>query len=220
MGYLNNDVGYDDVHSAVQSLLDGGQSLADISLRDIREAMGDRGSLSTISKHLKPIKARLERGEALDAVDLSETDMDALRTLVRDIVERRTFLERKEKEDSAQATSDVIRAHEADLAMKDEVIDDFEHQVFALEGESGAQSLIIDDLNAQVARLEGMVEALNATIVTLLATRNESAVTKADVVENQPPAKKADRPNGGQAETPLVTSDGADQADVAGDDRG
>ena len=129
MGYLNNDVGYDDVYSAVQSLLDSGTSLADISLRSIRDTLGDRGSLSTISKHFKPIKARLERGEALDAVELSETDMDALRTLVCDIVERRTILERKEKEDRAQATSDVIRALEADLAMKDEINDDLEHQV-------------------------------------------------------------------------------------------
>lgn len=219
MGYLNNDVCYDDVYTAVQSLLDSDTSLAEISLRDIRDALGDRGSLSTISRHFKPIKARLERGEALDAVELSETDMDALGTLVRDIVERRTILERKEKEDNAQATSDVIRALEADLAMKDEVIDDLEHQVFALQGECGAEALVNDSLNKQVARLEGMVEALNATIATLAPPRDAAAEAAAPVKE-QHPAIAADPHQGGQAEMPLDASDAADPAGGAGGDRG
>lgn len=220
MGYLNNDVGYDDVYSAVQSLLDSGTSLSEISLRNIRDALGDRGSLSTISKHFKPIKARLERGEALEAVELSETDMDALRTLVRDIVERRTFLDRKEKEDSAQATSDVIRSLEADLALKDEVIDDLEHQVFALQGECGAEALVNDEMNKKVARLEGMVEALNATIATLAPPRDAAEPEAAAPVKEQPPAVAADSHQDGQAEMPLNASDAADQADVDGDGRG
>ena len=197
-------VEYDDVYSAVQSLLDSGKLLDEISLRMIRDEMGDRGSLSTISKLFGPIKERLMHGEAIASTELSETDMDALRNLVGGIVEHRTVLVRKEKEDNAQAMLDIIRQHEADLSMKDEIIRDLE----------------IDGLNEQVARLEGMVEALNATIATLAGTRDEPAVTKAEVVKEQPPATKADRPKGGQAEMPLVTSDDADQADVAGDDRG
>lgn len=220
MGILNTDIEYDGVYSAVQSLLDSGKALGDISLRDIRGAMGDRGSLSTISKLFGPIKVRLERGEALDAVELSGTDMDALRTLVSDIVTRRTLLERKEKEDSAQATSDVIRAHEADLAMKDEAIDDLEHQVFALEGENGAQMLVIDGLNAQVARLEGMVEALNVTIATLAPSREVAAAKTVAPAKDEPSAISVDRRKGGQAEMPLGTGNVDATSDDAGDGQG
>lgn len=220
MGILNTTIAYDGVYSAVQSLLDSGKALDDISLRDIRGAMGDRGSLSTIAKHFGPIKVRLARGEALDAVELSETDMDALRTLVRDIVERRTFLERKEKEDSAQAMSDVIRAHEADLAMKDDAIDDLEQQVSALEGECGAQTLVITNLNAQVARLEGKVEALNATIATLAPHREMPAPKVDAAAEEQLPAIMADPHKGGQVAMPLGTANTGDTSVEGSGDQG
>lgn len=220
MGLFNTAIAYDGVYSAVQSLLDSGKTLDDISLRDIRSEMGDRGSLSTIAKHFGPIKVRLARGEALNAVELSETDMDALRTLVRDIIERRTFLERKEKEDSAQAMSDVIRAHEADLAMKDEAIDDLEQQVSALEDESSAQTLVIKDLNAQVARLMGKVEALNATIATLAPHRDTPARAASAAAKEQPPAIVTTAPESGQVSMSLDTSVSADEPDDAGGDRG
>lgn len=220
MGYLNNDLKYDDVYSAVQSLLDGGISLADITLRQIRDKLGDRGSLTTISKFYKPIKARLERGEVLEAVELSETDMDALRTVVRDIVDRRTILERKEKEDSAQATSDVIRSLEADLAMKDEVIEDLEHQVLAIQGECGAATLENNDLHKKVAYFEAKAEALQAVITALGPQREAPATEAAAPVKEPPPAIPVDRHQGGQVEMPLDVSDSADQADGDGGDQG
>lgn len=220
MGYLNNGLKYDDVYSAVQSLLDGGIPLDGISLRQIRDELGDRGSLSTISKFYKPIKERLERGEALEAVELSESDMDALRTLVRDIVDRRTILERKEKEDSAQATSDVIRSLEVDLAMKDEVILDLEHEVLAMQGECGAAALENDELYKKAVYLEVKVAALEAVISALGPQREAAAPEAAAPVEEQPPAIPVDRHQVGQTEMPLDASDAADQADEAGGDRG
>lgn len=219
MGYLNN-LKYDDVYSAVQSLLDGGASLAKISLRQIRDEIGDRGSLATISKFYKPIKARLERGEALEAVELSETDMDALRTLVSDIVDRRTILERKEKVDSAQATADVIRSLEADLAMRDEVIEDLEHQVLAMQAECGAAALENDELYKKVAYFEAKAEALQAVIAAIGPQREAAAPEATAPVKEQPPAIPVDRHQAGQAEMPLNASDAANQAGDAGVDRG
>lgn len=220
MGLFNNAIEYDGVYSAVQSLLDSGKTLDDISLRDIRGEMGDRGSLSTISKYFGPIKVRLERGEAVDMADLSDTDVDALRAMVRDIVVRRTFLERKEKEDSAQAMSDIIRANEIDLAMKDEVIDAFRHEVFALEGESGAQMLEIKELNAQVSRLEGMVEALNATIAALAVPREVAAAKTAVPIKFEPSATSVAPRKSGQAEMPPGTGNADGTSDDAGDGQG
>lgn len=216
-------VEYDDVSSAVQHFLDSGTSLDDISLRMIREAMGDRGSLTTISKHFGPIKERLERGEAIDTVELTDTDMDALRALVGDIIERRTFLARREKEDNAQAMLDVIRAREADLAMKNEIIDDLEHHVLALEGEVGSQRLVADGFAAQIARLQGMVDALNATIVTLGASRAAAAGSGEDGAANkadQPSAIEVDHPEHVKAEVPTANTDVADKADANGGGNG
>lgn len=215
MGYSNNDLTYDDVYSAVQSMLDSGTSLDKFSLRQIREELGGRGSLTTISKFFQPIKARLERGEALEAVELSETDMEALRTLVRDIVDRRTIFERKEKEDSAQASSDVIRALEADLAMKEEVIDDLEHQVLALQEERGAEALAKDNLNKQVVYLEVTVGALQAVIAAIGPSRDHEVP-----VREKPPTITVDRHEGSQTEIPIKAGDAADQAEEVCGDRG
>lgn len=160
-------IDYDDVNSAVQRLLECGVPLNEISLRMIREDMGDRGSLSTISKHFDMIRKRLEHGEAIDATDLTEVDMAALRTLVTEIVERRTFLARKEQEAHALAMADVMREWEANLAEKIDIIDDLEHHVFALEGECGALQRVIDARNFELAQYEGRVESLNGTIALL-----------------------------------------------------
>lgn len=160
-------IDYDDVNSAVQRRLECGVPLNEISLRMIREEMGDRGSLSTISKHFDMIRKRLEHGEAIDATDLTDVDMTALRTLVSDIVERRTFLARKEQEAHALAMADVMREYEANLAEKTDIIDDLEHHVFALEGECGALQLVNDANKLQLAQYEGRVEALNGTIALL-----------------------------------------------------
>ena len=214
MGNSNNDVQYDDVYAGVLSLLDSDVPLDKISLRMIRTEMGERGSLQTISRHFGPIKERLERGEAIDTVELTETDMDALRTLVGEIVERRTILARLEKKDSAQAMSDVIRGRESDLAMSAEIIHDLEHQVEALEGEAGALQLVNRDLEAQVVRLEGMVDALNATIATLAPSLVQPVATHDDAKEEERPAIETDRHQDDQVEMPLDAS-GADSASDA-----
>lgn len=179
----NGDIQYDDVYAAVLSLRDKNFSLEKITLRMIRSEMGDRGSLRTISKHWAPIKERLERGEPIDTVELTETDMHALRTLVGEIVERRTILARLEKKDSVQAMSDVIRGHESNLAMSAEIIVDLEHQVQALEGDNGAKEIVIEGLSKQVARLEGMLDALKATIATLAPWHAASTTTIATADE-------------------------------------
>ena len=160
-------IDYDDVNSAVQRRLECGVPLNEISLRMIREEIGDRGSLSTISKHFDMIRKRLEHGEAIDATDLTDVDMASLRTLVSDIVERRTFLARKEQEANALAMADVMRECEANLAVKTDIINDLEHHVFALEEECGMLKLANDDKNVQLAQYEGRVESLNGTIALM-----------------------------------------------------
>lgn len=217
MSDLNDDVRYDDVYSAVQSLLDSGTTLANIKLRRIRKALNDRGSLTTISKHFKEVKSTLERGGAREAVDLSETDVNALCTVVRDIVERRTFLDRKEKQESTQAMSDLVRVHEADQAMNEEIIDDFEHQVLALEGDNEAKTREIEGLNAQVARLMGMVEALNAIIVTL-APKREAVATPASTGADQAPISQTHASTTGQVKMPIdiTTNTAEDDVDYGG----
>ncbi|MBR0551063.1 DNA-binding protein [Stakelama marina] len=160
-------VEFDEVNDAVSELLEAGCPVEDISLRKIREAMGDRGSLQTISKYFAAIKSRLERGEKLDASHLTDTDMDALKNVVGDIVNRRSWAARSEKEAADRAAAELTQRHEAELAIKNEIIEDFEHQVAAMEEGIATQTCEIEERRQQVMRLEGMIQALQATIATL-----------------------------------------------------
>ena len=216
-------VNHDDVHNTVQHILDGGTPLDRITLRMIRSELGERGSLATIGKHYRLIKARLEKGEGLDIKHLTDIDMDALRDVVTGIVDQRTYLARRECDAAVGAMADIVRGHEADLELKDEVIEDLEHQVEGLEGEVGAKMVGIDLLEQEVARLTGMVDALTATIATLAPTMVAQVTSPGDDVATearQPSATEVRRAKSGQTEMPLGTSKDADKADVDGDDKG
>ncbi len=216
------NVNHDDVYNSVQRILDDGTPLDRITLRMIRTELGERGSLTTIGKHYRLIKARLEKGEGLDIKHLTDIDMDALRDVVTGIVNQRTYLARRECDASVGAMADIVRGHEADLELKDEVIEDLEHQVEGLEGEVGAKMISIDLLEQEVARLTGMVDALTATIATLAPTLVAPGSTPSDHVvaeERQPSVTEVRRAKSGQTEMPLVASPDADKAGVDGDDQ-
>jgi hypothetical protein len=223
VGNSNNDfVTYDDVRDAVQERLDQGASINDISLRMIRLDMGDRGSLQTIGKHFKSIKARIEQGE-VETDQLTDFDTGALNDIVSQIIERRTFLSRKENEDKLRALTDRVNSLEHDLAMKDEIIQFLEYDLLALEGECGAKDLGVSTLESQVTHLGGMVAALNATIATLVASGLTEADSPPDVAPaetDKPSAVENDHPTGGSAETPSVADNIADEADGSGGDHG
>lgn len=224
MGNSNNDfVKYDEVRDAVQERLDQGASIKDISLRMIRLDLGDRGSLTTIGKHLKSIKARIESGEVNETSRLTDYDTDTLNDIVSQIIDRRTFLSRKENEDKLMALTDRVHSLEHDLAMKDEIIESLEYEIEALEGECGAKDIGVSTLESQVTHLGGMVAALNATIATLVA----SGSAEADIPLDIPPAEMAepsavenDRPAGGSPNTPPAEDETAHEADVVGTDPG
>lgn len=210
-------VEFDDVYEAVRLLLERGADIDSISLREIREVMGDRGSLSTISKHFQPIKARVKNGRPFEANEVSDADTKALLTIVGDIVMRCTAQARREKAESDAAMSDMAVAHQADLSLKDELLDDLEHHVCALEGENGAQKLVIDSLETQVTRLTGGIEALQAAFDALAPTASSSVphVDDGNAQAEQAPAVDADRPSDRQAEMPFAPSD--DQAEDLSD---
>lgn len=167
MGIIRTDsVDGDDVLSAVEYYLEEGVPLEEISLRMISEALGRDISFVAIAKHFRVIKTRLACGAAISG-EFTDTDMDALRSLVVSILDRRTSLERTEQGSVAQAVADVRRQFEDDLAMKDEIINELEHQVSFMDEKNGAMMLIDDAKNFQLAQYEGRVESLLGTIALL-----------------------------------------------------
>ncbi len=222
MGNSSNDfIKYDDVRDAVQERLDRGASINDISLRMIRLDLGDHGSLTTIGKHLKSIKARIEMGEVNEASCLTDYDTGTLNDIVSQIIDRRTFLSRKENEDKLTALTDRAHSLEHDLAMKDEIIESLGYEIEALEGECGAKDIGISTLESQVTHLGGMVAALNATIATLVASGSAKVDIPLDfpkAVMREPSAVENDRPTGGAPNTAPARDETAGEADVAGDD--
>lgn len=220
MGNSNNDfVKYDEVRDAVQERLDQGTSINDISLRLIRLDLGDRGSLTTIGKHLKSIKARIESGEVNETNRLTDYDTVALNDLVSQIIDRRTSLSRKENEDKLRALTDQVDSLEHDLAMKDEIIEFLEYKIEELEGECGAKDIGVRTLESQVTHLGGMVEALNATIATLVVPGPTEANIPLDIPPAQmkePSALGTDRPTGGSSDTASAGDETASEADGSG----
>ncbi|WP_033924988.1 DNA-binding protein [Sphingomonas sp. 35-24ZXX] len=199
-------VTFDDVYNAVQLLLDGGYEIGDISLRKIREVMGDRGSLATIAKHLERIKVRKDRGEAFDGTELSKTDVEELCAAVDAIVYRRTFVSQCEAAEHKRVVAELVTKHEAELETKAEIVDDLEEQVFALESECGNLKMGVDCLERQIAQFEGTVEALQQVIATLAPKPGENAppasmVGHAAMQQDQPSAVPVDQPSVDRAET-------------------
>lgn len=212
-------VNFDEVNSAVGKLLNSGVPLKDIRLRMIQALIDDRGSLSTISKYFETIKRRLERGEAIDGTQLSDTDIEELRALVDTMIERRTLVVRKEKDDSAQAMSDLMQQFEIDKSEKAEIIDDLDRQVLALQEERDARTVEIDNLKSQILRLDGMVEALNGTITVLVpSTVAPLASGPGDQMPELKPAEvvEQEHPAMGQAEMQLINVEEVDKPNGGG----
>lgn len=215
----NLNITYDDVYSAVQSLLDQDVLLDDITLRLIRKENGECGSLETISKHFRPIKERLKHGEPIGAPELSETDMDALRSLVGGIVERRTVLARKEQEDSAKAMSDVVRGHESDLAQKQEIIEDLADRMVVLDEDNSAKDALIDKLKAEVVRLKGNNEALGDTIRAFASSVAAQTATDGEAKDRLAADIENNRPKGEQIEMSVVNDTTGTSSDAVRDDQ-
>lgn len=222
MGNSNNDfITYDSVRDAVYERLDQGASINDISLRMIRLDLGDRGSLQTIGKHFKSIKARIEQGEVGEPSHLTDGDTGTLNDVVNQIIERRTFLSRKENEDKLRALTDRMNSLEHDLAMKDEIIQFLEYDLETAKGESGAKDIGLSTLESQVTHLGGMVAALNSTIATLVASGSTEADSQSDIAQADTDERSAvenDHTTGGSAEAPSVADTIADKADGNGGD--
>lgn len=217
MGNSTNDnVSYDDVRTSVQIWKDRGVPIEDLSLRMIKAEIGDRGSLTTISKHFRAIKARNEAGETVDTGELTPFDNEALRTVVAEIISRRTFLSRTESESKIRAMADRVQSLEADLSIKLEIIEDLEIQAEVFDGDAAQKDDHILQLRGQLAHLEGMVAALNATIATLVASMPVGADSIPDALAapaHVTSAVENDQPMDGQIETPAVAKGFADQSD-------
>lgn len=191
---------YDDVNFAVQKLLDDGIPLTDITARMIYQVLNERGSFTTILKYFEIIKKRLDGGEAIDGTELSDIDVQELRTLVGSIIERRTLVVRTEKDANAQAMSDAIWRFEVEKSELYENNTLLVREVVVLEDDISAQATEIDSLKAQVVHLQGMVEALTGTIARLVPAI-PAAPTSASVdhmPEAQPPqaAEPVHQPTG------------------------
>lgn len=162
-----NVVSFNDVYTAVELLTREGYDLGNMPLQKIREVMGDRGDLNSISKHLDRIKIRKDRGEDFDGTELTKTDIEDLCATVNAIVERRILVSRCEAAEHKRLVVDLISRHEAELETKAEIIEDLEGQMFALEGECGMLKMGVESLERQIAQFEGTVDALQQVIATL-----------------------------------------------------
>ncbi|WP_394269729.1 hypothetical protein [Qipengyuania sp.] len=87
---------YDEVVEAVDTIRATGKAIEQIPAREIRTAVGDRGSLKTLLKHRDRYKEKLEEPEPEQYV--TDDDIARVRTIVNEVVARHIATDREKTE--------------------------------------------------------------------------------------------------------------------------
>lgn len=151
-----NGIGYEDVKTAVESLLGRGE---DITIGAVRRELGDTGSLTTIQRHLSSWRSE-NRSEGKMAEKLPEAVENAFRRCLHDLWETSQQIARSDIEEIRKATQMASEELQRDLT---EMCETHDH------------------LNTEVTRLVTEVETLSKERDHAAQTRTALAAEKAEL---------------------------------------
>ena len=184
-----NGIGYDDVKTAVESLLERGE---DITIGAVRRELGDTGSLSTIQRHLNRWRSG-NRSEREMAQKVPETLENAFRRCLNDLWETSQQIAGSGIDEIRKATQLASEELQRDLTEMCETHDHLNAEVARLLAENDAlgkerdhaiqkastlaaeKAELANRFEDVVGRLEGRLSELAGVIEALAIDRKASA---------------------------------------------
>lgn len=119
MSHGTNPVTYDEVVEAVDTIRATGKAIEQITAREIRTAVGDRGSLKTLLRHRDRYKEELEEPEPEQYV--TDDDIARVRTIVNEVAARHIATDREKAEIEVEKARAQIKALEAKITDLEDV---------------------------------------------------------------------------------------------------
>lgn len=157
----NGGVTYADVRAAVQILIDRGHLLEDITLRMVRDVLGDTGGLGTISKHLATIRRQVDEREN---ADIGPADVEIIVQTVAGLVATRAARIADDAQKEVNGHRQAAERAAAALADAQEMIIGLEIEVYDLNEQLGNRDIGDDVERMEIANLRGQIEALEAAL--------------------------------------------------------
>lgn len=172
MSHVTTPVSYDEVVEAVDTLIEAGKPKEQITGRDIRTAVGDRGSFNTLLKHRDRYYAELDKPRPEQFV--TDDDLVRVRTIVNEVVARQIAIDRERAQmelRETRAQTETLEAKNTDL---EDVATEIERRLDEALGEADRTREHLADLQAQLIRTEAALEEArraNDTLANLLSLK-------------------------------------------------
>ena len=177
MSHGTNPVTYEEVVEAVDTIRATGKAIEQIPAREIRTAVGDRGSLKTLLKHRDRYKEELEKPEPEQYV--TDDDIARVRTIVNEVAARHIATDREKTEIEVEKARAQIKALEAKITDLEDVAAETEQRLEeALDQEASTREQLVE-LQGRLTGTEAALKEARWANETLMQVLSEKAAEPA-----------------------------------------
>lgn len=177
MSHGTMPVAYEEVVEAVDTIRETGKAIEQITAREIRTAVGDRGSYKTLLKHRDRYKEELKEPEPEQYV--TDDDIARVRTIVNEVAARHIATDREKAEIKVGKARAQIKALEAKITDLEDVAAETEQRLEeALDQEASTREQLVE-LQGRLTGTEAALKEARWANETLMQVLSEKAAEPA-----------------------------------------
>ena len=173
MSHGTNPVIYEEVVEAVDTIQAAGKTIEQITGRDIRKAVGNRGSLKTLLKHRDRYLEELKKPEPEQYV--TDADIARVRTIVNEVTARHIASDREKAEIEVEKARAQIKALEAKITDLEDVAAETEDRLEGAMERLASSHEHLEDLQGRLIGTEAALEEARQANETLMRVLSEKA---------------------------------------------
>lgn len=164
MSHGTMPVAYEEVVEAVDTIRETGKAIEQITAREIRTAVGDRGSLKTLLKHRDRYKEKLEEPKLEQYV--TDDDIARVRTIVNEVAARHIATDREKTEIEVEKARAQIKALEAKITDLEDIAAETEQRLEEALDQEATTRKSFEDLHGRLTGTEAALEEARRTTET------------------------------------------------------
>lgn len=168
-----NPVTYEEVVEAVDTIRAAGKAIEQITGRDIRKAVGDRGSLKTLLKHRDRYLEELKEPEPEQYV--TDDDIARVRAVVNEVAARQIATDREKAEIEVEKARAQTKALEARITDLEDVAAETEYRLEEAMEQVASTREHLEELRGRLTGTEAALEEARRANETLMQVLSQKA---------------------------------------------